>query len=215
VVYCAPRPLRGGVLGKSEFRVAGEYRYSRRGPARWIVSHALRYPLIPTAVLSFAVAAGVLGSRAPLIVGRAFDHVISEQRNLSTLASLALAYLGLRLAGALLAVATSSANEVLAQRIERDARDELYLALLGKSLTFHGRQRVGDVMARATNDVRQLNFMFSPGLRLILSSGLSLVVPIITIGGIDRRLLLVPLVFTAALVITVRRYSQQLNPAGR
>ncbi len=64
------------------------------------------------------------------------------------------------------------AAEFLAQRIERDARDELYASLLGKSQTFHSRQRIGDIMARATNDVRMLNVMFSPGLMLITDSAM-------------------------------------------
>ena len=51
---------------------------------------------------------------------------------------------------------------MLAQRFERDAREELYVSLLGKSQTFHNRQRVGDIMARATNDVRHAEPMSSP-----------------------------------------------------
>ncbi len=30
-------------------------------------------------------------------------------------------------------------------------------------MTFHSLQPVGDTMARATNDVREINFLFSPG----------------------------------------------------
>ena len=45
-------------------------------------------------------------------------------------------------------IINSLAIRVLAQRVECDARAELYLSLLGKSQTFHSRQRVGDLMAR-------------------------------------------------------------------
>ena len=82
--------------------------------------------------------------------------------------------------------------EFVAARIERDARDELYASLLGKSQTFHGRQRIGDIMARATNDVHMLNLMFSPGLMLILDSAMAIVVPLLLIARMDTRLLLVP-----------------------
>ena len=34
--------------------------------------------------------------------------------------------------------------ETLGQRMERDAREELYISLLGKSQTFHNRQWVAD-----------------------------------------------------------------------
>src|SRR5918992_798678 len=56
--------------------------------------------------------------------------------------------------------------EVLAKRLQRDAREELYVALLGKSQTFHNRQRVGDLMARATNDTWLLSSMVMPGLSI-------------------------------------------------
>ena len=88
------------------------------------------------------------------------------------------------------------AGEFMAQAIERNARHELYVSLLGKSQTFHGRQRVGDIMARATNDVRSLNLMFSPGIMLITDSLLNLIIPIILIGTISLELLIVPILFT-------------------
>lgn len=66
----------------------------------------------------------------------------------------------------------------MGQRLERDTRDELYASLLGKSMTFHGRQTVGDIMARATNDVREVNLMFNPGLNLAIGSSMFLIMPI-------------------------------------
>ncbi len=68
--------------------------------------------------------------------------------------------------------------ELLAQKIERDIRDELYVSLLGKSMTFHNLQPVGDTMARATNDVREVNFMFSPGFNLVAGSLMFLIMPL-------------------------------------
>jgi ATP-binding cassette subfamily B protein len=102
--------------------------------------------------------------------------------------------------------------EFLAQRIERDAREELYVSLLGKSQTFHGKQRIGDIMARATNDVRALNLMFSPGVMLILDSGMATIIPFFLIAGLRWQLLLVPSVFLLFLSITIYDYNRRLNP---
>jgi ATP-binding cassette subfamily B protein len=202
------------MMYKREFTIENEYPYNRAGPVRWIVSHAMRYPYLPFAVLLMSVVANWLNSQAPLYMGRAFDHVLSPERNLRTLLILSLSILGFRLGDAALNVLRSVFNEFLAQRIERDAREELYVSLLGKSLTFHSRQRIGDLMARATNDVRQLNFMFSPGLRLILGSIMSLIVPIITIGTLRAELLLVPLIFVVVLALAIWHYTRQLNPVA-
>jgi ATP-binding cassette subfamily B protein len=68
-------------------------------------------------------------------------------------------------------------------------------------------------MARATNDVHFLNLMFSPGLSLIMDSCLTMIVPLAMVALIDPRLLLVPCIFIAFLILTVWEYNRRLNPA--
>src|SRR5690606_12548688 len=88
----------------------------------------------------------------------------------------------------------------------------LYQSLLGKSQTFHNRQRVGDLMARAANDVRQLNPMMNPGVSLISEPAMSLEVPLVFMATIDPRLLLSPLCFISTFGFALRSYMRQLNP---
>ena len=199
---------------KREFTVENGYAYKRTSPLRWILSHVLRYPLLPLGVILLGILSSALGSQAPLYVGRAFDHTLSPQRNLHTLLWLSLGALGLWLGQAALDVIHRVFAEFLSRRIERDAREEFYVHLLGKSLAFHRRQHIGDLMARATDDVRMLNYMFSPGLRLIFSALMGLVMPLIAIGSIHPQLLLVPLAFVFALAWAIRRYARQLNPVA-
>jgi ATP-binding cassette subfamily B protein len=85
---------------------------------------------------------------------------------------------------------------------------------LGKSQSFHGRQRIGDIMARATNDVRSINMMFSPGVMLIIDSVLNLIIPIVLIGVLRLELLLIPLIFTVLLFLTLWDYNRQLSPVS-
>jgi ATP-binding cassette subfamily B protein len=130
------------------------------------------------------------------------------------LLAVALALLGWAAVQGITGLARNFAVEFIAQRIERDARDELYASLLGKSQTFHGQQRIGDIMARATDDVRMLNIMFSPGVMLITDSSMALFVPLILIAQLEWRLLLVPLLFTGLLAITVYDYNRRLKPVS-
>ena len=213
-----------GPAAASEFRLEGARHYDRRGPARWLVSHLARYPLLALTFLVTTLGVSVAQALQPRLAGQAFDRVAAALGSPGSPASLPLdvaladvtrlaAYiLGLVAILGLLDVVSAFAIETLGQRLERDARDELYAALLGKSQTFHDRQRLGDIMARATNDVRQLNPMMNPGVSLILGSGLSLVIPIVAIGFIDWRLLATPLVFTAVFAIALRRYMRSLGP---
>jgi ATP-binding cassette, subfamily B, bacterial len=90
----------------------------------------------------------------------------------------------------------------------------VFTNLLGKSQTFHNRQRVGDLMARATNDVRQIGWMISPGLDLIVDSMIALVVPIVFIAFLDVRLLLTPLAFAVLFFLALRYYMHKLSPVS-
>jgi ATP-binding cassette subfamily B protein len=199
----------------SEFTVAGQRRSDRRGPVRWLASHLLRHPgYVAGFLLGSAVMVG-LNSAVPGLTGWAFDTVLSDDADRGRKLTLVVLTLLLVVAvRGLVDLGARLCSEVLAKRLERDTRDELYVSLLGKSQTFHNRQRIGDLMARATNDVRQLNFMVSPGVDLVVDSLLQGIVPIVLIGFLDPRLLLAPLLFAVAFVLTVRRYMRQLSPVS-
>ncbi len=197
-----------------EFKLEQEYRYNRSGARRWLLSHTLRYPWLPVLVTATAVVNNFAYSYVQVFIGRAFDLIMQPQWATSALLALAAGALAASATQSLTGLARDYANEFIAQRIERDARDELYASLLGKSQTFHGRQRIGDVMARATNDVRSLNLMFSPGLKLIVDAALGIVAPLVLIALLDWRLLLVPTLFLIALMITVADYARQLTPVS-
>ncbi len=102
--------------------------------------------------------------------------------------------------------------ELLGQRLERDIRDELYVSLLGKSMTFHNLQPVGDTMARATNDVREINLMFNPGLNLVIGSANFLIMPLIVAPAIHPSLILTPLFFLAVYAAALWQYLRELRP---
>ena len=206
-------------MTKREFRLENEYRFDRSGPARWIVSHLLRYPLFPLATILAAILNNLFYSNIQVLIGRGFDLItapgwLSQEAPTLPLLTLALSVMGMAIGQGLTGLARNSSVEFAAQRIERDARDELYASLLGKSQTFHGRQRIGDIMARATNDVRMLNFMFSPGLMLITDSLMGIVVPVFIIGRLQFQLLLVPFIFLILLAITVYDYNRRLKPVS-
>jgi ATP-binding cassette subfamily B protein len=201
-------------LTKREFSLENEYHYNRSGAVRWIISHTLRYPLFPLGLVLAAIVNNLAYSTIQVFIGRGFDLITAPGWRTSELLVFALGVMGAALGQSSTGLLRNFCAEFLAQRIERDARDELYVSLLGKSQTFHGRQRIGDIMARATNDVRMLNFMFSPGLMLITDSLMALVVPILLIGRLQPRLLLVPSIFAVLLAITVADYNRRLRPVS-
>jgi ATP-binding cassette, subfamily B, bacterial len=198
----------------SEFRVADAVDYDRRSPLRWVLSHLGRYPGLWVGFAATALLTSVLSSAIPRLTGVAFDTVLQPDADPRRLLVVALAVLGAVLGRGLVDLGSAVAIETLAQRLERDARDELYLSLLGKSQTFHNRQRVGDVMARASSDVRQLNGMMNPGVAFIAGSVIGIVVPLVFIARLEPALLAAPLAFVAVFVVALRHYMRQLNPVS-
>ncbi len=197
----------------TEFRSGEEVSYDLRSPGHWIFSHLMRYPHLPLFAFLCSIGSNFGYSGIQVLIGRGFDILTKTNWVLSQLLGVAVLISAAAALQAFTNVGRNLSFEFLAQRIERDARAELYSSLLGKSQTFHSRQKVGDIMARATNDVHWLNLMFSPGVMLILDSVLTVAVPMVMVAFIDPRLLLVPSLFVVALVLTVWNYNYRLNPA--
>ena len=134
----------------SEFTVDGGYVYNHASPVRWIVSHIYRVRVPFTIFVVTGIITTFLNALIPAYTGRAFDDVLGDNSDprgaLVTVAFILLAIVILRGVFDLLA---RFAIELSAKRLERNARQELFVSLLGKSQTFHNRQQVGDLMARA------------------------------------------------------------------
>lgn len=201
-------------MSVSEFSIPQDWASDRRGPVRWIASHALRHKLFIAGVLVGAFSNAILAAAVPLLIGRAFDAVVARPPHLRDLAITSGLLVVSQLVRGLLMLGRNFSSEIIGQRLERDIRDELYISLIGKSMSFHDRQPTGDVMARATNDVREVNLMFNPGLNLVIGSSNFLLVPILVAPSIHPQLILAPLVYLAAYVVSVRAYLQQLRPAS-
>jgi len=148
----------------------------------------------------------------PVLFGQAFDLVLTGGPVADGLLRIGLIILVSQLVRGGLQFARNYGAELMAQRLERDVRDELYLSLLGKSMTFHSLQPVGDTMARATNDVRQVNFMFSPGLNLVIGSGNFMIMPLLFAPSYHPALILTPALFIIAYILALWQYLYELRP---
>jgi len=197
-----------------EFRPAGEHHYDRSSPARWVLSHSLRYPLFVLLMAGASVINNIAYGNIQLYIGKSFDRIVAPGWAIADLLALVLVIVGSAVVQGVTGLARNYSVEFLAQAIERDTREEYYGSLLEKSQTFHGRQRVGDLMARATYDVHTLNLMFSPGIMLIIDSALTYAVPMVMIAAINPRLLLTPALFSVALFLTVWEYNRRLKPVS-
>jgi ATP-binding cassette subfamily B protein len=183
-------------------------------PRRFIWSHIRRHPWLVMGVIVGAFSNAALASIAPILAGRAVDAII-ERQDLAYVGLMALAIFVAQLVRAILQFMRNASTEVFAQRIERDVRDELYVSLLGKSMTFHDFQPVGEIMARVTNDVREVNLMMNPGLNLIIGSGMFLLLPLLASPTIHPALAITPLVFLVIYVFLQAYYIRALHSVAQ
>ena len=201
-------------MSASEFRISREWETDRRGPVRWILSHANRHKLFVSGMVVGAVGNAALAAAMPLFIGQAVDAVTAIPPDLQGLTVAAALVAGSQLVrGLFLQLLRNWSSEVLGQRLERDIRDELYASLIGKSMSFHDQQPTGDLMARATNDVRQINLMFNPGVNLVIGSANFLLMPLVVAPSIHPQLVLAPFLYLLAYTVAVRDYLRRLRPA--
>ncbi len=159
-----------------------------------------------------AIGNAALAAVVPVLTGDAFNAMLKPVPDTSVLLPLAVTIGISQIIRGVLQLGRNFGAELLAQKMERQVRDELYLSLLGKSMTFHNLQPVGDTMARATNDVREVNYMFSPGVNLVVGSFIFLLMPIFVSGRYHPALILTPVVFIVVYFIFLAKYLRDLAP---
>lgn len=197
----------------AEFVIDTPYRTSHAAPWRWVAGHVLRHWWLVPVVIVGAFGNAALAGVVPIAIGRAFNAIDRGAPDIrAALLQAALLIAVSQLVRATLQLGRNMGSELLGQRLERDIRDELYASLLGKSMTFHGLQPQGDTMARATNDVREVNFMFNPGLNLVVGSAIFLVIPVLAAPRYDVQLVATPLGFIGLYFWALRRYLRTLAP---
>ena len=196
----------------AEFTLIRRHASDRRNHIRWIISYGVRYWWLVLIMFLGAVGNAALAAYIPVLTGDAFNDMLKVPPDTKVLLPLALLMGGSQILRGVLQLGRNFGAEFMAQRVERDVRDELYVSLLAKSMTFHSLQPVGDTMARATNDVREVNYMFSPGLNLVVGSLVFLVMPLFIAPYYHWSLLLAPILFTITYFIALSRYLRSLDP---
>ena len=185
----------------------------QKGARQWIIAHLFyksnKYYIFIIFFLTILTAN--LTSASMIVLGIAINEFI--EGNNSNLIFYVIIFLILGLGGPTLRFINSVLREVLAQRLERDAREEFYANLLGKSQSFHDRQKIGEIMARTTDDVRMLNFLISPAVALILESFTAMIIPLIYIViFLPAQLLLAPIFFVILFLFALKDYIRKLTP---
>lgn len=194
-----------------EFVIHTHKQGNRQSAPRWIMSHIARHWGLFIVMLVGAFGNAALAAVMPILIGIAFDAALATPPDLNMIGLAALGIIASQTIRAVLQLGRNFASSVIGERLERDTRQELYISLLGKSMTFHDLQPVGDTMARATNDVRELNLMMNPGINLVIGSANFMIMPLILAPRYAWQLILAPLFFIVTYVLALARYMNILS----
>ena len=193
-----------------------------KGSRSWILAHLFykknKFLLFLYIVLSILV--NFMLSFNIVIIGYAIEDIIihiggSTKPNILYWTIL---YLSISMGTQIIGIGQRVSRIILAQCLEEEARKEFYMSLLGKSQSFHDRQAIGDIMARATNDVRFLNLLVNPGIANLVVALNSIIVPIVTIFIVFPdlpQLGIIPIVFVLSFLYSLKTYVTKLTPLFR
>ncbi|NOZ49244.1 MAG: ABC transporter ATP-binding protein [Chloroflexi bacterium] len=200
------------LTSSAEFTLPQRYKTNRRSVMRWLVSHSIRYWPLWLIMIVGAFSNAILAAAIPVLTGQAFNGILAKPPQTAILIRIALLIVATQIARSVLQLGRNFGAELIGQRLERDIRDELYASLLGKSMTFHQLQPVGDTMARATNDVREINLMFNPGVNLVVGSANFLFMPLLLAPRYNPALVLTPALYIIFYAIALAQYLHELQP---
>ncbi len=133
-------------------------------------------PVLPILIFGGACTLGgvFLAQQPPRLFRYTIDEVIMDER-FHEVGRVVLLYVGILVAGQLVSALSRFWMTVAGQRLLHNMRIQLYDHMQSLPLTFFDNHRVGDLMARVTGDVRQVE-------SLILHTGNSLVRQIFGMG---------------------------------
>jgi ATP-binding cassette subfamily B protein len=196
----------------AEFTLPKRKKTNLRGPLPWLISHTVKYWYLWLVMFLGAFGNAAFAAVIPVLTGQAIEVVSAHPPLVDGLLPISLWIAGTQVVRGIVQLGRNFSAEMIGQRMERDIREELYVSLLGKSMTFHSLQPVGDTMARATNDVREINFMLNPGINLVIGSANFLIMPILLAPRYHPALIAAPIFFLVTYIIALWQYLHELSP---
>ena len=99
----------------------------------------------------------------------------------------------------------------ISRDIEFDLRNDLFFKLIALSPDFHSRNRTGDIMARATNDLHAVRMMLGPGVMYWTETSLTFVLAIAVMLTYDWRLTLLAILPAPLVSVAVMTFGRRIH----
>ncbi|MCK5298742.1 MAG: ABC transporter ATP-binding protein, partial [Candidatus Heimdallarchaeota archaeon] len=106
----------------------------------------------------------------------------------------------------------SFVNDVIAHKVTKNVTEEFYNDMLEKSQEFHDRIKVGDIMARATFDTRQMNIFIAPGVKWLFEGFFMVIFSVTLMLTVNPKLTLLIAGALPFYVLTIWEFNRKLRP---
>ncbi len=122
---------------------------------------------------------------------------------------------GLSLLNWLLSIGMRYYLTIVSRKVERDIRSAYVNHLLRLPLSYFHQRRVGDLMARATNDVEAIQRFLHHAFRMSLTGALTFVLTLVLMCFIDWQLAVLSLLPMPVMVLTTRWVGEKVRSGYR
>src|SRR6185369_4983334 len=169
-----------------------------------------RYKLQLTIGIACILASVVAGLLIPLIVGRAVDENW-KQVTWPELTLSAAKVLGASLVSGIFLFLQRRILIGMSRHVEYDLRKDFYEHLVNQPLSFFHEHRIGDLMARATNDLAAVRQLAGPMIMYTLSTVFVVVLVLPLMFVLNWWLTLLLFVTMPLVSLTVKVFGQQVH----
>jgi len=206
------------LLGELNEAVASSVEQAPPVPIRTVVRRFWPYAAaqrrwLPLLLLLVAVPPVVEGGQ--LLLFKAIIDDVMVPRRLAAFPPLALAFLGLTVAGGVASFFDTVLSSRITQAFLLSMRTAFFRHLQNLSLDFFERRQMGDVLARLNGDVAAIETFLLSGIADATSAVLTLAVFTVLLLVLDWQLALLSFVVIPLFWFVTRWFSQQLKAASR
>ena len=170
-----------------------------------VLAYFRPYVLHALVALLTIVLASALGLVPALVTRTLIDRVLRPGASFETVALAVVAGVLAGLGEGFLGVLRSYIQNVIAQGIMYDLRNQLFGRLLDQSIAFFTRVKTGDILSRLSSDVSGIQSVVSDTLFSLLTNAFLIGSTVVLMAYLDWRLTIVSLIVLPLFVVPTRR----------
>ncbi|MCE5270551.1 ABC transporter ATP-binding protein/permease [bacterium] len=151
-----------------------------------------------------------LGMLSPLVIKFAIDSV-EKNHGLRVLALMVAALLGIRLVQGVFRFLMRQILIGISRQIEYRIRQDLYAHLLTQDMQFFQRNRIGDLLSRATNDLNEVRMLLGPAIMYSFQTSVTVLFALPLMVYFDWKLTLMAFLPLGLVSLSYRRVGEVIH----